>query len=185
MLRRIIGLKRVMGEKEFIISIVGAFIGTLIASFFSNMILEAEETPLLLASTGASAILLFSLPFSPVSQPWNLVGGHLASAVVGVACYQFVPNELLAASLSIPLSMLFMHHLRCMHPPGGATAITAVIGGSNVHALGYAFVIIPVFVNAIILLSIAMAIATFREENPFEVKNEVDEGEEKMDILEE
>jgi len=184
MLRKIIGLKRVMSEKEFIISILGAFIGTLIATFFTNTILAADDMPLILASTGASAILLFSLPFSPVSQPWNLVGGHLVSAVVGVSCYYLVSNELLAASLSIPFAMLFMHHLRCMHPPGGATAITAVVGGANVHALGYAFVIIPVFINAIILLSIAMAIATFRDENPYEVRGEGSE-EEAMDVLEE
>lgn len=184
MFRKIIGLKRIMTEKEFMISIIGAFIGTLIASFFSNMILEAEDMPLILASTGASAILIFSLPFSPVSQPWNLVGGHLVSAFVGVSCYFLVPNELLASSMSIPLAMLFMHYLHCMHPPGGATAITAVIGGAHVHALGYAFVIIPVFVNAIILLSIAMAIATFRDENPFEIRSQKGVDEE-IDIVEE
>ncbi len=184
MLRRIVSLKRVMSEKEFIISILGAFIGTLIASFFSNMILAAEDMPLILASTGASAILLFSLPFSPVSQPWNLVGGHLVSAAVGVSCYYLVPNELLAASLSIPFAMLFMHHLHCMHPPGGATAITAVIGGASVHALGYAFIVIPVFINSIILLSIAMAIATFRDENPFEIRKE-GAREQVLDVLEE
>ena len=184
MLRRIVSLKRVMSEKEFMISMTGAFIGTLIASFFSNTILQAEGMPLIMASTGASAILVFSLPFSPVSQPWNLVGGHLVSATVGVSCYYLVPNELVASSLSIPLAMLGMHYLRCMHPPGGATAITAVIGGANVHALGYAFVIIPVFFNAIILLSIAMAVATFRDENPFEVRT-ADPDEEAMDILEE
>ena len=184
MLRKIIGLKRIMSEKEFIISVVGAFVGTLVASYFSSTILQAEDIPLILASTGASAILVFSLPFSPVSQPWNLVGGHLVSASVGVSCYYLVPNDLLASSLSIPFSMLLMHHLRCMHRPDGATAITAVIGGENVHALGYAFIIIPVFFNAIILLAIAMAIATFREENPFEVKEKL-AGEEEIDIVEE
>ncbi len=71
-----------------------------------------------------------------------------------------------------------------MHPPGGATAITAVVGGANVHALGYAFLLIPVFINAIILLSIAMAIATFREENPFETRPKGDEDE-TLDVLEE
>jgi CBS domain-containing membrane protein len=170
MFERITCLKRDMSEKEFIISIVGAFIGTLLASFFSNMILTAEDMPLILASTGASAILIFALPFSPVSQPWNLVGGHLVSAFVGVSCYFLVPDELLAASLSIFFAMFFMHYLCCMHPPGGATAITAVVGGANVHAMGYAFIIIPVFINSIILLSIAMAVATFRDKNPFEVE---------------
>ncbi len=184
MFKKRVSLKRIMSEKEFIISIIGAFIGVLIATFFSNTILRADGLPLILASTGASAILLFSLPFSPVSQPWNLVGGHMVSAFVGVSCYFLVPNELFAASLSIPISMLGMHYLRCMHPPGGATAITAVIGGPNVHALGYAFVIIPVAINAVILLSIAISIATFREENPFEVRKQgADESE--MDIFEE
>jgi len=184
MFKERVSLKRIMSEKEFIISVVGAFIGTLLATFFSNTILQAEGLPLVLASTGASAILIFSLPFSPFSRPWNLVGGHMASAFVGVSCYYLVPNELFAASLSIPFSMLLMHYLRCMHPPGGATAITAVIGGTNVHALGYAFVVVPVAINAIILLSIAISIATFREENPFEVRKQGPE-EEEMDVFEE
>lgn len=184
MLKKITGLKRVMTEREFLISIAGAFIGTLIASFFSNMILQAEAIPLILASTGASAILIFSLPFSPVSRPWNLVGGHLVSAFAGVSCYLLVPSEILASSLSIPSAMLLMHLFRCMHPPGGATAITAVVGGANVHALGYAFMVIPVFINAIILLSIAMAIATFREDNPFE-ERPVGEADEALEVLEE
>ncbi len=95
-----------------------------------------------------------------------------------------VPGELLAASISIPSAMLLMHLFRCMHPPGGATAITAVVGGANVHALGYAFIVIPVFINAIILLSIAMAIATFRDDNPFESRLK-GEGDETLDVLEE
>jgi len=184
MLKKIVGLKRVMTEKEFLISIMGAFIGTLIASFFSNMILQAEAMPLILASTGASAVLIFSLPFSPVSRPWNLVGGHLVSAFAGVSCFLLVPNDILASSISIPSAMMLMHIFRCMHPPGGATAITAVVGGANVHALGYSFLVIPVFVNAIILLSIAMAIATFREENPFETRFK-GEDDETLDVLEE
>lgn len=123
---------------------------------------------MILASTGASAMLIFGVPHSPVSQPWNLVGGHTVSALVGVSCYQAIPNDLLAASIAIPMAMLLMHKLHCMHPPGGATAVTAVVGGSTVHSLGYAFVIIPVFISSIILLAIAMAAGTFRERNPFD-----------------
>nr|WP_233519230.1 HPP family protein [endosymbiont of Ridgeia piscesae] len=64
------------------------------------------------------------------------MGGHLVSAFAGVSCYLLVPNELLAASISIPSAMLLMHLLRCMHPPGGATAITAVVGGGQCSCLG-------------------------------------------------
>ena len=156
--------------KELTFSIIGAFISTLIASFFSYSILSEEGLPMILASTGASAMLIFSLPHAAVSQPWNLIGGHLVSAAVGVSCYLFIDSEILASSLAIPLAMMFMHWLRCMHPPGGATAITAVIGGANVHALGYGFLVLPVFLNAVILLSLAMAIGTFRDTNPFETR---------------
>ena len=156
-----------MSNSELTISIIGAFVATLIATFFTNTILEAEQMPMILASTGASAMLIFGLPHSPVSQPWNLVGGHLVSALVGVSCYQYIPNELLASSVAIPLAMLLMHKLHCMHPPGGATAVTAVVGGTTVHSLGYAFVVMPVFFSSIILLSVAMAAGTFRARNPF------------------
>lgn len=158
-----------MSNKEMYISIVGAFIATLLASFFSNTILEAEGTPMVLASTGASAMLIFGIPHSPVSQPWPIVGGHLLSAVIGITAYYLVPNPILGSSLAIGVAMLAMHYTGCMHPPGGATAVTAVIGGSTVHELGYYFVIVPVFFNSIILVSVAMAVATLREKNPFTV----------------
>jgi len=161
-----------MNRTEFVASVAGAFIGTLAATFFSFMILEAEYSPVILASTGASALLLFGVPHSPASQPWNLVGGHIISAIIGVSCYKLIPNALLASSVVIPAAMAAMYLLKCFHPPGGATAVSAVIGGETIHELGYAFVVIPVFFNAIILLSFAMAAGTFRENNPFEITNE-------------
>ncbi len=139
-----------MKEKELLASIVGAFIATLCASFFSYSILEAGQSQLVLASTGASAMLIFGLPHANVSQPWNLVGGHVVSALVGISCYKLIGSNVLASSLAIGLAMQAMVTLRCMHPPGGATAVTAVIGGETVNNLGYAFVIIPVFFNTII-----------------------------------
>ena len=158
---------KTMSNKEVHISIIGAFFATLCASFFSFNILEAEHHPMILASTGASAMLIFAIPHSPVSQPWPLVGGHIISAFIGISAYYLIANPILASSVAIGIAMLAMHHARCMHPPGGATAVTAVIGGATVHEMGYYFVIVPVFFNSIILLSIAMAVATFREKNPF------------------
>ncbi|WP_246033183.1 HPP family protein [Shewanella canadensis] len=158
-----------MSNQEVFASIVGAFFATLCASFFSNSILEADNMPMVLASTGASAMLIFGIPHSPVSQPWPLVGGHLISALIGISAYYLIPSPVLASSVAIGVAMLAMHYTGSMHPPGGATAVTAVIGGSTVHELGYYFVIVPVFFNSIILLSIAMAIGTFRETNPFVV----------------
>lgn len=98
-----------MSRFEVAISIMGAFIATLCASFFSYSILEIDGATLILASTGASAMLVFGLPQSPASQPWNLVGGHLVSAFVGVSCHFLLSNEVLASSVAIPLAMLVMH----------------------------------------------------------------------------
>lgn len=158
---------KTMSNKEVFVSIVGAFIATLIASFFSNLLLQADHMSMILASTGASAMLVFGIPHSAVSQPWPIVGGHLISAFVGITAYYLVPEPILASSLAIGFAMLLMHFTGSMHPPGGATAVTAVIGGPTVHELGYYFIVVPVFFNSIILLSIAMAVATFREHNPF------------------
>ena len=156
-----------MNRREMTVSVIGAFASTLLATFFSDTVLSAEGTHIILASTGATAILVFGMPHVPASQPWNIVGGHLVSAFVGVSCYILIPVDILAASVAIPLAMLGMHSLKCMHPPGGATAITAVIGGESVHQLSYAFMIVPVFFNAIIVLSIAISVATFRDKNPY------------------
>jgi CBS domain-containing membrane protein len=158
---------RTMNRRETIVSVIGAFFSTLLATFFSDTILSAEGTHIILASTGATAILVFGMPHVPASQPWNIVGGHVVSAFVGVTCYLLIPIDVLAASVAIPVAMYAMHSLRCMHPPGGATAITAVIGGESVHHLGYAFLMVPVFFNAIIILSIAISVATFRDKNPY------------------
>lgn len=158
---------KTMSNKEVYISIVGAFIATLLASFFSSRILEADGMPMVLASTGASAMLIFGIPHSPVSKPWPIVGGHLISALIGMTAFYLIPTPILASSTAIGLAMLAMHFTRSMHPPGGATAVTAVIGGTTVQELGYYFVIVPVLFNSIILLSIAMAVGTFREKNPF------------------
>jgi CBS-domain-containing membrane protein len=112
---------------------------------------------LIIPSMGASAVLLFAVPHGALSQPWNVFGGHLISALVGVTCAIVIPNEIIAASLAVGLAIGAMHYLRCIHPPGGATALAAVIGGDVTHALGYQFVITPVLINVLVMLGVAVA----------------------------
>jgi len=156
-----------MSNKEVLVSIIGAFIAMLCTSFFSGKLLESQGLSMVLASSGATAMLIFGNPHSPVSQPWPIVGGHLISAFIGVSAFKLVGEPIMASSLAIGLAMVAMHFAKCMHPPGGATAVTAIVGGSAVYELGYLYLIIPVLINSIILLSVAMSIATFRERNPF------------------
>ncbi|APR54419.1 HPP family protein [Sphingomonas koreensis] len=118
--------------------------------------LAASDLPLIVAPMGASAVLIFAVPASPLAQPWPVVGGNTISALVGVAVFRHVPDPMLAAGLSVGLAILAMSACRCLHPPGGAAALTAVIGSQGIHAAGYAFAFAPVAINSIALVSLAM-----------------------------
>lgn len=107
-------------------------------------------------SLGASAVLIFAAPHSPFAQPWAVLGGRLFSAVVGVACWQLVPNATLAAGLAVGLAIGIMHLTRSLHPPGGATALAAVIGGAAVHDLGFSYVVNPIAINCAIILAVGV-----------------------------
>ena len=105
---------------------------------------------------GASAVLLFAVPASPLAQPWSFIGGNLVSAAVGVACAALIPNPVCAAALAVSLAIGCMFALRCVHPPSGAVALTAVLGGPAVHAMGFGFVIAPIAFQSGALLAAAI-----------------------------
>ena len=106
----------------------------------------------MVASMGASSILLFLFSNSPAAQPRSLLGGHLVSAAVGVTCAAHIPDPSLASAVAIASAILAMGFFSCVHPPGGATALSAVVGGEQVLALGYQYVLVPVTLNALIVL---------------------------------
>jgi CBS-domain-containing membrane protein len=142
---------------EKLISTAGGFIGMLLVLLVSGRILDFHGASLVVASMGASAVLLFATPHSALSQPWSLLGGHLISAFIGITCAKLLPNPLYAGALAVALSIAAMHYLRCLHPPGGATSLVAVVGGDQVHALGYGFMVTPVLANVLIILVVAVA----------------------------
>jgi CBS domain-containing membrane protein len=122
----------------------------------SQFPIAPADLPFVVAPLGASAVLVFAIPASPLAQPWSVVGGNTLSALIGVAVYHVVPNPTLAAGLAVGLAILCMSLCRCLHPPGGAAALTAVIGSHDVHAAGYAFAFAPVALNSIALVTLAM-----------------------------
>lgn len=116
----------------------------------------AANIPLLVAPMGASAVLLFAVPASPLAQPWSIIGGNLVSATIGVSCAMSIGDPTLAAALAVSLSICGMFALRCVHPPSGAVALTAVLGGPVIHALGYRFVLEPIAIQSAALLCAAL-----------------------------
>ena len=111
----------------------------------------------LIAPMGASAVLLFCLPGSPLAQPWAVIGGNVVSALVGVACFQLCGGHWLAAPLAGGAAIGAMFALRCLHPPGGAVALTAVLAGPAVQALGFGFALLPVALNSALMVAAALA----------------------------
>jgi len=135
----------------------GALVGILVTGIITHWALGPSATlPLLVAPMGASAVLLFALPASPLAQPWSIVGGNLVSAAVGVTCARWIDDPILAAAFAIAISIGAMFALRCLHPPSGAVALTAVLGGPMIHAEGYRFLIAPIGINSLLLLGIAI-----------------------------
>ena len=147
-----------VSHHERIISAVGGFLGIAGILLVSTSVLPPASAGLIVASMGASAVLLFAVPHGKLSQPWALIGGHLISACIGVTVGKLVPETTLAAALAVGLAIGVMHYTRCIHPPGGASALAAVVSGSKVHALGYMYVLTPVALNVAIILLVAILV---------------------------
>jgi len=155
--RALLGLEGgVASHREKIVSAIGGVVSIFGILAVSRFFVPEPGAQLIIASMGASTVLLFAVPHGQLSQPWALIGGHLFSALIGVTCARYVGNPFLAASLAVGLAVGAMYYLRCIHPPGGATALSCVIGGPAVHALGYQYVLTPVMLNVAIILLIAV-----------------------------
>ena len=148
--------------RDRLISGIGALIGIAATGLLIGGLAGAgPHMPLLIAPIGAAAVLLFAVPASPMAQPWAVVGGNLVSAVVGVSVARLGADPMLSAGLAVGGAICAMALLRCLHPPGGAVALTAVAGGPVIHDLGYAFVLAPVGVGTVLLLAMAWGFHRF------------------------
>lgn len=146
-----------VSHRERLISALGGFLAIMAVYWTSQQLLGPAASPLLVLSMGSTAVMLFAVPHSALSQPWPLLGGHLSSGLIGIACLLWIPQPMLAAAVAIGLSLGAMHYLRCIHPPAGATALAAALGNETIRALGFAFVVAPLMLNVLILLAVAIA----------------------------
>ena len=144
---------------EVIWSWVGAFLGIAVVAYVHYGLLGQTDLVMIIGSFGASAVLIYGAVESPLAQPRNLIGGHLFSAVVGVAAYQLFRDQMwLSAAVAVATAIAVMHLTKTLHPPGGATALIAVIGGQKIHDLGYLYAVIPAASGAILMLIIALLV---------------------------
>jgi len=152
-------IRPVTSKSQILWSWIGAFAGIASVSIISRFVLDGTGLTLIIGSFGASAVLIYGAVDSPLAQPRNLMGGHILSALVGVAAYQIFPDQLwLASPVAVATAIAVMQLTDTLHPPGGATALIAVIGGENIHQLGYSYAFFPIATGAFVMLGIALAV---------------------------
>lgn len=138
---------------------IGALLGIGALVWVNQQFFEGSDLTLVIGSLGASAVLLYGAPGSPLAQPRNLIGGHLISALVGVSAWQLLGDlPWLAAGVAVATAIALMQASRTLHPPGGATALIAVMGSSQIHALGFVYCLVPAFLGPLILLAVALVV---------------------------
>lgn len=120
----------------------------------SQQLLDPLQHVVLLASMGATAVLLFGLPHSPLAKPRVVFFGHLLPATIGLLCSHWIPNFAVMAATTMGLVMLVMYRFDCMHPPGGATAMVPVIAALQAP-LPWSFLVAPVLLNLLLMLGIS------------------------------
>lgn len=141
---------------ERLIACLGAGVGIAL-TYLAGTLAPHGTLPAIVAPLGASAVLVFAVPASPLAQPWPVIGGNTISAVVGIAVWRLLPDPAIAAGVAVAAAILVMSLLRCLHPPGGAAALTAVIGGTAVQEAGFGFALIPVALNSVALVAAGLA----------------------------
>jgi CBS-domain-containing membrane protein len=105
---------------------------------------------LLMAPFGATCVLLFSAPNSPLSQPANVIGGHVLSTAVGLLLQGFLPGQWWTLGLAVGLAIAVMASLRVTHPPAGADPLVVFFDNP-----GWEFLVLPVALGSIALVTIA------------------------------
>lgn len=144
-----------VGGRERLRALGGAAVGLVVTALLSRLAAQAlpGAGPWLAAPLGASAVLVFAVPASPLAQPWAVVGGNTLSALVGIACAALVPDPAWAGGLAVGLAIGLMFVTRCLHPPGGATALLAVL----THAGSWQFALFPMLANSLLLVAAGIA----------------------------
>lgn len=142
--------------REHFWTFLGSFTGIGLIGALNSHFFTLHDNLFLIGSFGASSVLIYGIINSPLAQPRNLIGGHLICAFVGVTIQFLIPEGWLAAGLAVSLSIVMMQITKTLHPPGGATALIAVIGSEKIKALGYLYLLSPILSGVLILFLVAL-----------------------------
>ncbi|CUX81556.1 MAG: CBS domain-containing membrane protein [Roseibaca calidilacus] len=131
----------------------------LIAVFLLAPEIDTEFGLYLVAPFGASAVMVFAIPNSPLAQPWSVIVGNMLGALIGVAMCYLVPDASLRVALAVAGAAFAMAMLRALHPPAGGVAMAAALHPEEVFPLGFWFVLTPIGLGAVSLVAMAAVYA--------------------------
>lgn len=159
-------------HKEHFWTFLGSTVGIGLIAYLQSLSLTGYDNLFLIGSFGASSVLIYGVIQSPLAQPRNLIGGHIISALVGVTIAKFLPDIIwITAPLAVSQSIIFMQITKTLHPPGGATALIAVIGSEKIKSLGYMYVLSPVLTGCLILLISALIFNNMSSNRQYSTKS--------------
>lgn len=141
---------------------LGALAGLAIAGLFAlSPRIDMQFGLYLIAPFGATSVLLFAVPNSPLAQPWAAVVGNTLAAVVGVASCLLVADPALRIAVAVGVTIALTIVCRALHPPAGAVAMTAAMSPEAVSELGFRFALTPVATGTVMLVLLATIYARF------------------------
>jgi len=150
---------------EIMRSLIGALFGIGTLAAINQFFINPADLTYVIGAFGATAVLVYGAPSSPLAQPYNVLVGHLVSATIGVLMYQIIGEaNWLSATLAVSLAIITMQATRSVHPPGGASALIAVAASPEIHNLGFLYIIYPVGLGALILVGVAYITNNFRND---------------------
>ncbi|KAJ2550549.1 hypothetical protein EV175_004022, partial [Coemansia sp. RSA 1933] len=133
--------------------------------------IKDHHLPFAIAPIGASAVLVFGVPSSPLAQPRNVIVGHMIASVTGALMHQIFKNTgesfwWMPGALAVGISIGLMGLANCYHPPAGATAFIAGFSTSDFAAVGWWFPLYPVLAQVLILVALGVLLNNFARVYP-------------------
>ena len=139
--------------KKLIIKSFLAGLGGALAILCLLLITKVSGYKLIMAPFGASCVILFTLPESPLAQPRNVIGGHIVTAFVGLVAAHYLPHSIVITAIAVGLGISFMILTKTVHPPAGANPLLILL---SLKPIAWSFLIFPVAIGSVLLVIIAM-----------------------------
>lgn len=133
--------------KDALTGLIGGFTTIFLLLYLTNV----TSTQWLMAPFGASCVLVFAAWNAPLSQPRNIIGGHLISTAIGLMIFHLFGSEPWTLALGVGLAIACMMLTKTTHPPAGANPIIVILGGYS-----WSYLITPVFIGAIVIVIVAL-----------------------------